>query len=289
MANNLSKQSSEHAGGAEHAIFPAEKNRRQSDRVFFAIPIRVSCVRGPGKDFLEEGQTIDISCQGATIKVDRDLFAGEIIKVQRLDGVGKEAMARVVGRVAGGSDGCVFGVTMLDPAVVNPWGVVFPAVASTEKGVLRALLRCVACDRTEVSYLNEFEANLLLYHHYISRTCDQCRGWTTWNRPYGRTSAGPIAAVTPGTQNRRSHDRIQVEAVGCVRHPARGNELVVVRELARGGLSFHSATKYAEGSLVEIAVPYSSKAPNIYSPARIVSSRNGAGEGLLEYGAVYLD
>jgi hypothetical protein len=87
--------------------------------------------------------------------------------------------------------------------------------------------------------------------------------------------------VSPGTQNRRSHGRIQVEAVGCMRHPVRGNEVVVVRELARGGLSFYSATKYPEGSRVEIAVPYSSKAPNIYSPARIVSSRNGAGKGLL--------
>jgi len=38
------------------------------------------------------------------------------------------------------------------------------------------------------------------------------------------------------------------------------NEVVVVRELARGGLSFFSATKYPEGTRVEIAVPYSSRA-----------------------------
>jgi len=292
MADNPSNECGEHNAGGEHALSPTqEKNHRQSDRVFLTLPIRISGVRGDGKDFLEEGQTIDISRQGATIKVGRDLFAGEIIKVRRLDGVGKEAMARVVGRVTGGSESCVFGVTMLDPDVVNPWGVVFPAVASMDKGVLRALLRCVACGRTEVSYLDEFEADLLLYHHYISRNCEQCSGWTTWNRPHGRTSAGPIAAVAPGTQNRRSHGRIQVEAVGCVRHPVRGNEVVIVRELARGGLSFYSATKYPEGSRVEIAVPYSSKAPNIYSPARIVSSRNGAGKGLLEYeyGVAYLE
>jgi hypothetical protein len=291
MANNLSNESSEHDGGAEHALSPAqERNHRQSDRVFLTLPIRVSSIRGHGKDFLEEGQTIDISRQGATIKMDRDLFAGEIIKIQRLDGVGKEAMARVVGRVAGGSDGYVFGVTMLEAPIVNPFGVVFPAVAGVHKAVLRALLSCVVCDRTEVSYLNEFEANLFLYHHYISRICENCGGWTTWNRPHGRTCTGS-AAVTPGTQNRRSHGRIQVEAVGCVRHPARGNEVVVVRELALGGLSFYSATQYPQGSRVEIAVPYSSKAPNIYSPARIVSSRNGAGERLLEYEyrAVYLD
>jgi hypothetical protein len=292
MANNPSSDCGEHNVGAEHAPSPTqEKNRRQSDRVFLTLPIRVSGVRGNGKDFLEEGETIDISRQGATIKVGRDLFAGEIIKVQRLDGVGKEAMTRVVGRVTGVGDGCVFGVTMLDPAVVDPWGVVFPAGVSMDKGVLRALLKCVACGRTEVAYLDEFEADLLLYHYYISRNCEQCSGWTTWNRPHGGTSAGPIAAVTPGTQNRRSHGRVQVEAVGCVRHPVRGNEVVVVRELARGGLSFYSATKYPEGSSVEIAVPYSSKAPNIYSLARIVRSRNGAGEGLLEYeyGVVYLE
>jgi len=156
MANNPSNECGEHNAGAEHALSPTqEKNHCQSDRVSLTLPIRVSGVRGHGKDFLEEGQTIDISRQGATIKVGRDLFADEIIKVQRLDGVGKEAMARVVGRVTGGSEGCVFGVTMLDPAVVNPWGVIFPAVASMDKGVLRALLRCVACGRTEVSYLDD--------------------------------------------------------------------------------------------------------------------------------------
>src|SRR6267154_1061404 len=217
MANNPSNECGEHNAGAEHALSPTqEKNHRQSDRVYLTLPIRVSGIRGHGKDFLEEGQTIDISRQGATIKVDRDLFAGEIVKIQRLDGVGKEATARVVGRVAGGSEGYEFGVTMLDPAIVNPLGVVFPTVASMHKAVLRALLRCVVCGR---------------------------------------------------------------------------NEVVVVRELARGGLSFYSATKYPEGSRVEIAVPYSSKAPNIYSPARIVSSRNGAGKDLLEYeyGVAYLE
>ncbi|PYT66336.1 MAG: hypothetical protein DMG39_27030 [Acidobacteria bacterium] len=291
MASNPRNESSQYTGGAGQALSPVqERNHRKSDRVFLTLPIRVSGVRGQGKDFSEEGQTIDISRQGATIKVDRDLFAGEIIKIERLDGVGKKATARVVGRIAGGPEGYVFGVTMLDAAIVNPLGVVFPTVVGMHKAVLRALLRCVVCDRTEVSYLNEFEADLFLHHHYISRICENCGGWTTWNRPHGRRSTGS-AAVPPGTQNRRSHDRIQVEAVGCVRHPARGNEVVVVRELALGGLSFYSATQYPEGSRVEIAVPYSSKAPNIYAPARIVSSRNRAGEGLLEYecGAVYLE
>ena len=205
MSKNSINQSREHTDQAEHALSPAqETNRRQSDRVTLTLPIRVSYVRAQGKEFLEEGQTIDISRQGATIKVDRDLFAGEIIKIQRLDGVGKEAMARVVGRVAGGSEGYVFGVTMLDPALVNPLGVVFPTVAGMHKAVLRALLRCVVCDRMEVSYLNEFDADLFLYHHYISRICENCGGWTTWNRPHGRTSTGSAATALLSTRRDRA-------------------------------------------------------------------------------------
>jgi hypothetical protein len=291
MENNQSREFTERTNEAEHAPSPApETNHRQSDRVFLTIPIRVSGIRGRGEVFLGEGQTIDISRQGATIKVDRELFAGEVVKVQRLDGAGKEVMARIVGRVARGSEVHLFGLTILDPAIASPWGIVFPAVAEMDNAVLRALLRCVSCERTEVTYLNEFEADLLLCHHYISRLCEQCGGWTTWNRPHDHSSAGPVAATTPGTQNRRSHGRMHIEAVGCVRHPTLGNEVVVVRELARGGLSFFSTTKYPEGARVEIAVPYSSRAPNIYSPARIVGARNGAGRGVLEYeyGVAYL-
>jgi hypothetical protein len=292
MASNPNNARSEPTGRAEHARSPAqEKNQRQSDRVLLALPIRVSGVRGQGKELLEEGQTVDISRQGATIKVERELFAGETIKIRRLDGIGKEVMARVVGRVGAGPEGHLFGVTMLDPDVVYPWGVVFPLFPDTDKTVLRALLRCVVCERTEVCYLNEFEADLFLYHHSISRTCERCGGWTSWNRPQAHTSAGSVATVVPGTQNRRSRDRIHVEAVGCVRHPDRGNEVVVVIELARGGLRFYSASEYPEESRVEIAVPYSSKAPNIYMPAKIVSSRKGVGKGVLEYeyGVAYLE
>src|SRR5882762_2870057 len=289
MANNHSDESSD---GAEHAVSPSpESNHRQSDRVVLTLPIRVSGVRGNGKDFFEDGQTVDISRQGATIKVSRELFTGEIIKVQRLDGVGKETTAQVVGRVAEESEGCVFGVTMLDPAAVNLWSVVFPAVAGMDKPVLRAFLRCVDCDRTEVAYLGEFEADLFLYHHCISRMCKHCGGFTIWNRPNGRTFAGPIATAAPGKQNRRSHGRIQLEAVGCVRRPGRGGEVVAVKDMARGCLSFYSVAEYLEESRVEIAVPYTSKSPNIYTPARIVSSRETAVKGLreYEYGVAYLE
>jgi hypothetical protein len=299
MSNDPTGESTKDALSAGHAPFPAEdKNQRESDRVFLSLHIRVSCIAERGKDLWEEGRTVDVSRRGAGIMVDLELHPGQNIKIQRV-GSGKEAMARVVGRLAGWSETRVFGVALLDPAA-NLWDIAFPAAPDAEV-VLRALLRCIACRRLEVTYLSEFEAGLFLRHHCISRTCASCGGWTTWTRPFGHTSADPHIPVeldngiqgsqqllARGKQNQRSHDRIQVEAVGCVRHSTLGNEVVLVRDLARGGLSFYSANHYPEGSRMEMAVPYASRAPNIYSPAKIVSSRKGAEKGLIEYGVAYL-
>ncbi|HUC53961.1 MAG TPA: PilZ domain-containing protein [Candidatus Cybelea sp.] len=301
MASYPGKGSGANAVGTGQALFPAsEKNQRQGDRVLLTLPIRVSADgKKGGSDFLEEGQTVDVSRHGATVALERELFAGQIVKIQRV-GVDKEAMARVVSRIAERSRGYLFGLALLD-ASVNLWEIVFPVAADGEKAVLRALLRCIACGRLEVSYLNEFETDLFLHHHCISRICAQCGGWTTWTRPYGHTlpelnvpdeanglHPRPRHLLAPGTHNLRSHDRIQVEAVGCVRHSALGNEVVLVKDLARGGLSFFSTSIYPEGSHVEMAVPYTSKAPNIYAPARIISSRKCADRDLLEYGVAYV-
>ena len=300
MASYSSNECTKDAIGAADARFSAlDKNQRESDRVFLSLHIRVSGIPEHGKDLWKEGRTVDVSRRGAAIMVDLELYAGQNIKIQRV-GIGKEAVARVVARIAGGSGAHVFGVALLDP-VPNLWDIAFPTAPDPEKAVLRALLRCIACGRLEVTYLSEFEADLFLRHHCISRICANCGGWTTWTRPFGHTSTDPHVPVEldgelqgsqqllpSGKQNLRSHDRIQVEAVGCVRHPTQGNEVVLVRDLARGGLSFCSPNNYPEGSRMEMAVPYASRAPNIYSPARIVSSRKGVEKGLIEYGVAYL-
>jgi hypothetical protein len=298
MANYPGNESSKHAIGAAYALPSAQKrNHRESDRVFLTLPIRVSGVAERGKDFIEEGRTVDVSRQGAAILVDGQLSAGQIIKIQRVD-VGKEALARVVHSTGGRSEGHTFGVALVGPPV-SLWDITFPAVDDLERAVLRVLLGCIACGRLEVTYLSEFETDLFVRLHCISRVCALCGGWTTWTRPYRHPSAEPLVAVEPdsqhqrsrhlsGTQNQRSHDRIQVEAVGCVRHATLGNEVVLVRDIARGGLRFHSASHYPEGSRVEMAVPYTSKAPNIYSPARITSSHKRVEKGLIEYGVAYL-
>jgi hypothetical protein len=283
----------------EAALSSAQgKNLRRSERVFLTLPIRISGVREYAKEFLEEGHTVDVSREGATIMVDRELRLGQSIKIQRI-GTSKEAEARVVGRIVRETAGLLYEITLVDPAV-NLWDISFPAVCEADKAVLRALLSCIACGQTEVSYLNEFETDLFLYHRSIARICGRCGGWTTWTQPQVQIPA-PHSAVekngqrqrlghvlAPGTRNQRSHHRIRGDAIGSVRHPTLGTEVVIVGNLARGGLSFYSTSTYAEGSNIEIAIPYTSRAPNIYVPARIVNSRKGEDKGFIEYGVSYI-
>jgi hypothetical protein len=287
------------AAKVEPALTSAQgKNLRQSERVFLALPIRISGVGEYGKEFLEEGRTVDVSREGATIIVDRELRLGQNIKIQRI-GVTKQAKARVVGQIVRETAGLLYGITLVEPTV-DLWDISFPAVCEADKAVLRALLSCIACGQMEVSYLNEFEAELFLYHRSIARICGRCGGWTTWTQPHAQIPAphSPVETnsqrqrmchvLAPGTRNQRSHDRIRVDAIGSVRHPTLGTEVVLVGSLARGGLSFYSTSTYAEGSSVEMAIPYTSRAPNIYVPARIVSSRKGEHKGFIEYGVSYI-
>jgi hypothetical protein len=163
------------------------------------------------------------------------------------------------------------------------------------------LLRCAACRRLEVAYLDEFEAELFLAQHNLPRLCIRCGGWTTWTQPYGQTfaAAGEIfqtsnpaqafdCVLARGERNRRAHGRIRLEAVACIRYPDVGEEVVLAADLARGGLSFFSPTNYTEGSQIEVAIPYSSRVPNIFAPARIVSSRRGSYEKFNQYGVTFI-
>jgi len=70
---------------AEAALASAQgKNLRQSERVLLTLPIRISGAEEYGKEFVEEGHTVDVSRQGATIMVDRELRPGQNIKIQRI-------------------------------------------------------------------------------------------------------------------------------------------------------------------------------------------------------------
>jgi hypothetical protein len=253
------------------------RNVRRSERVLLVVPIRISGEAGDGQKFSEDGQTLDVSRYGATISVGRRLQTTQNITIMRI-APSNQAVARVTREISG-LPRSVYGVEFLDQAV-NLWDITFPPIADSEKAVLRILLRCLACQRLEVAYLDEFEAEIFLVQHNLPRLCSRCGGLTTWTQPYGQMSdAGEVfntSRLVRGSDvgERRSRARVRIETVACIRHPdADLDEVVVAADIARGGLSFFSPTKYAQGLLIEVAMPYSSRVPNIFAPARITHYR----------------
>lgn len=91
-----------------------KKNLRRSARVFLNLRLHLSVPVERGEEFLGEGKTMDVSQDGASTVVDRDLGVGQTIKIRRV-GASKEALARVVGCYQDHrSTGRVFGVALSD-------------------------------------------------------------------------------------------------------------------------------------------------------------------------------
>lgn len=283
----------------ERQTFPAAKNLRRSERILIRLSISVSGKVENTQKFFKEGRTLVVSRYGATITVDWDLRAGQNIIIQCVNG-NEQAEAQVVEKIKDQPQGHVYGIKLLEPAVTF-WGITFPPFVESQKAVVRVLLRCITCWQFEVAYLNEFDTKSFVAHCSLARFCSKCRNWTTWNRPHGEmltASSFPLRSDSQGQNSgselrleihdKRSYGRTRLEAVGCIRQPPLGDEIVLVLDLAPGGVRFCSANNYAEGSSVEVATPYSSRAPNIFAPARIVSYKKCPENAHTEYGLAYI-
>jgi hypothetical protein len=88
--------------------------------------------------------------------------------------------------------------------------------------------------------------------------------------------------------DRLKHPRARVNYSALVRHPERGDDIVVCEDMSRGGLRFKSKKTYYERSLVEIAVPYVPGQTPIFVPAQIVSAIEIPDQQLFRYGVAYL-
>lgn len=299
MSGKVRQNAGESSSGDNLATSSSfHKNLRRGERVTIDLPVRIAAAGERGREFLDEGRTVDISRHGATIVVPRELRIGQEIKVGQV-GINREAVARVVERKGSSQEGMTYGIEFTEHDA-HPWDIAFPADPAHE-AVLRTLLRCAACGFTELAHLNEFESDVFLSHYSLARLCSRCGGWTVWTRPFrqlmvavgelAESSSGhhanPSSFLAPGSKNRRFRERVRTETVGCVRHPRRGNEVVVVSDLGCGGLRFYSSQEFDEGMTAEMAVPYSSKAPNVFLQVRVAASRKKDGV-MTEYHAAYI-
>ena len=94
--------------------------------------------------------------------------------------------------------------------------------------------------------------------------------------------------ATPGRRvNRRRHVRTRVSFSACVRQGTSSDDIVECENVSKGGLSFRSVKRYDEGSLIEVAAPYSPGTPAIFVSALIKHVQELPGGRFFRHGAEY--
>jgi hypothetical protein len=246
-----------------------EQRVRQSERITLALPIKVSGTNLFGDVFLCDGWTEVISQNGARIRLAQNLAPNQEITILCLE-TGKEAVARVVGRLNSKSRENAYGIMLLNPEA-HPWGIDFPPRGDSAVAVGRIVLECLACHTRELAYLDGFELEVLESNESLSRFCRRCTDTTIWRKsfePLPVPQASPESAPQNGVERRREVRR-EVRTVACIRSREFGEELVKVRNVSRSGLCFEGRNAYEKDWRIEVAIPYSSGGGNIFLPARI--------------------
>jgi hypothetical protein len=265
----------------------AAKTRR-GDRISISIPVQIASTDAGGDHFSEIVQTVNVSRSGCCLLMKRSLFPGQKIYIQRM-GNHEEAVGRVVGQTGLRDEGNLFGIEIVR-AGASFWGIHFPEQQELEQGAGRTLLKCTSCLNTEEVAMNEVQLSVFQITHHITRRCSVCFSDTLWeavpDTPDPRSL--PTEPGAPGSRpNRRKHARVSMKTSACVGSPGSREDVVEVINVSRGGICFRSSRIYNEDSWVQVAVPYTKGAANIFVAGRIVRCRviNGT---LSEYGVEYV-
>jgi hypothetical protein len=153
-------------------------------------------------------------------------------------------------------------------------------------------MECSFCQRREVAYLNELELKSFEIRKCIARVCRHCDSPSIWIesqselRPMQNGSGQP--SVEDRVIPRRNRTRVKARVLACIRRRGFQEEIVVCEDLSKGGVSFRSRNQYAEGSRVEVAVPFTPGSGAIFVPIRIVFSQAIPTAGLYRHGAAYI-
>ena len=81
--------------------------------------------------------------------------------------------------------------------------------------------------------------------------------------------------------------RLKTRLTACIRQPGADDELAVCEDISPVGMCFRSKRRYDADAPIEVAVPYSPDAANIFLPARIVYSEEMPKAGLFRHGTEY--
>jgi PilZ domain len=265
-----------------------EHKARQSERISLALLIQVTGSNLFGDVFLCEGRTEVVSQNGARIRLTQNLAPDQEITIRCVE-TGKEAAARVVGRLSRKSKESVYGVVLLN-SPTHPWGINFPPRGDSAGAVGRIVLECLACHTRELAYLDGFELEVLESNETLSRFCKRCTDSTMWKKSFEPPPAAQ-AEHDPDSRNgqeRRRESRREVRTIACVRSREFGEDLVKIRNVSRSGLCFEGRRTYEKDWAIEVAIPYSSGGGNIFLPARIARIQSVSPGAFTLYGVEYV-
>jgi hypothetical protein len=268
-------------------------NLRQSDRVSFRMPLEASWVPAGGSPITQTAETLLVSRNGGVLRLSEKLSPGQELHLRRHQEGNhwKSARARIVAEIDQDSAGFLYAIHLIEPRS-DFWGIEFPSLHRAEEAIARLLMECSFCQRREVVYLNELELRSFEVRKCVARICKLCESPSIWIESQSEVRSPEEGASGPTVDERviprRKRTRIKARVLACIRRRGFQEEIAVCEDLSKGGLSFRSRNQYAEGSRVEVAVPYTPGTGAIFVPIRIVFSQAIPTAGLYRHGASYI-
>ncbi len=266
---------------------------RLSDRITLQLHVEAQWIDDAGVPKREAAQTLLISRNGGVLRLTEKLYPGQEFTLRRkLDGDAiRETRARVMAEIDREPEGFIYAVAILDPRS-DFWEIEFPSPQKAEEALARLLMECSFCARQEVVYLNEMELKSFEIRRCVARNCKHCDSPSIWVEVQSHVKPPAAAASAIPSEDRiiprRNRTRVKARVMACVRRRGFEEEIVVCEDLSKGGIAFRSRNKYAEGTRLEVAVPYTPGTGAIFVPIRIVSSQPIASAGLMRHGAAYI-
>lgn len=274
---------------------------RRSDRISLTVLLEASGTDSLGQEFKDRARTMLINRGGAVIVLDRELKPEQEIQIRRQSGTDSQkiARARVVGEFGRQKDGALYGIEILNPED-DFWKIEFPPIAESTEAVARMLLQCSYCKSREVAYLNELELRGFEINRGIARHCKTCGVPSIWTQaPHEDEKQRAMRAARgqrtreadqiPGGEEQRARQRLRVKTrlTACIRQTDADDELAVCEDISPIGMCFRSKRRYDTNAIIQVAVPYSPDAANIFLPAHVVYSEEMPRAGLFRHGVEY--
>src|SRR5271168_3388676 len=267
---------------------------RQSDRVTFRMPVEASWIATGGIAMKQTAQTLLVSRNGGVLRLTEKLSAGQEITLRRPHegDEWRQARARIVAEIDRDGDGFLYALHLLDPRI-DFWDIDFPAPHKSEEALARLLMECGFCQRREVVYLNEADLKSFEIRKCVARHCKYCDSPAIWIEAASESAAADPPGMRPVVPEdrvlpRRNRTRVKARVLACIRRRGFQEEIAVCEDLSKGGISFRSRNEYAEGTRVEVAVPFTPGSSAIFVPIRIVFSQPIVSAGLFRHGAAYI-